>query len=68
MGGIGRRLERLEGRGESCALCRRGSLTTYKVEWDHDHEADWDEEPRYCPACGRPDVTIVRWPEDLVPE
>ena len=59
MGSIGRRLEALEGRGESCVVCGWGSRSTLHVEWDHDNE-----EPEYCPACGRPDTIVVTWGDE----
>ena len=68
--GIKDRLRRLEG-GDSCTVCCWGPDMEIEVTW----EDGWDDdlnpkepepvEPEYCEACGRPDVIIIRWEEDL---
>ena len=62
--GIKDRLTKLEGTADSCIVCGWGPPAALRVEWDHDLE-DENEEPEYCPVCGRPDTLVVRWPEDL---
>lgn len=60
--GLRDRLRMLEGGEDSCVVCGWGPRTTLHVEWDHNgEEGEEDEEPKYCPACGRPDSITVTW-------
>lgn len=64
MGNLDRRLEALEGRGDNCVVCGWGPRATLHIEWAHDdHDEPDEEEPEYCPACGRPDRLVITWPD-----
>ncbi len=59
---LNRRLDKLEGRGESCTVCGWGPHVTFEVVDDEPDEQEPDE-PEYCPACGRPDSLVITWPD-----
>ena len=63
-------MRRLERAGGACQVCGWGT-PDLEVEvfwddgWDHDLPDDLPDETTHCPACGRPDELVIRWPEDL---
>ncbi len=56
-----RRLDKLEGRGESCTVCGWGPHMAFEVADETDDREP--EKPEYCLACGRPDSIVVTWPD-----
>ncbi len=68
--GLKDRLRKLEGGGKgSCQVCGWGTPDLkVVVTWYDGHEDEDPEdarEPEYCPACGRPDLVVIRWPEHM---
>lgn len=69
MGSIGRRLDALEGSGESCAVCGWDSTAEVEVVWDiHDPGEPLEpRRPKYYSACGRPDEIVIGWGKRIFP-
>jgi hypothetical protein len=67
VGGLRRRLDRLEGNGGRCPECsgpwRPGDPVEYIIDWD---DCDASEPLGPCPACGREREIVIDW--DDVPE